>query len=213
MPGYQFDLAFPKDYASDKRRFPLLLFLHGVGERGEDLSLVRRHGPPLLASSKPRPVFLEPFLVLSPQCPSDESWSPPLLVGLLDDVIGKFAVDPRQVYLTGISMGGYGAWQLVLQAPERFAAVAPICGGGDPSRAGQLKGVPVWIFHSAADTVVPVGESDKMFDALAACAAEVTYTRYQARSHEQTWQEAYAHAMLYDWFLRHARGTAPLPDG
>lgn len=127
--------------------------------------------------------------------------------------MNTYSVDARQVYLTGISMGGYGAWQLALYAPERFAAVAPICGGGNPLQARRLLGVPVWMFHSAADTAVPVAESDQMFDALAACSAEVTYTRYRTHSHQETWQEAYAHSMLYDWFLRHRRNQAVMSDG
>ena len=120
-------LYLPADY--DKQdAWPLLLFLHGAGERGDDLELVKKHGPPkLIEQGKPFP-----FIVVSPQCPKDGSWStrPLELTALLDDIAAKYKVDRDRVYLSGLSMGGFGTWLLAGYAPERFAAILPICGGG-----------------------------------------------------------------------------------
>lgn len=202
---YRFDLALPDGYQYGTEQYPLLLFLHGRGERGDDLTLVRRHGPPKLIRGLFRPLYLDPFIILSPQCPADAQWSALALAALLDELLPGLRVDRQRMYLTGISMGGYGAWSLALHRPERFAAVAPICGGGDPALAARLEPVAVWIFHSAGDEVVPVVESDRMFEALARSNANVTYTRYRSLSHVQTWEEAYGEPLLYEWFLRQTR--------
>src|SRR6185312_8308672 len=116
----------PADY--DKQdKWPLLLFLHGAGERGDDLELVKKHGPPKLAAEGKD----FPFIVVSPQCPKDRWWEPIELVALLDDIGSKYKVDADRIYVTGLSMGGFGTWRLAFYAPDRFAAIAPICGGGE----------------------------------------------------------------------------------
>jgi predicted peptidase len=208
-PPYAFHLVLPRDYAQTASAYPLLLFLHGREERGDDLERVKRHGPPKLASGSARPAFLDPFIVLSPQCPLDQDWSVDALVSLLDEVARTFRVNPNRVYLTGISMGGGGAWRLALAQPHRFAALCPICGRGEPEQAARLQNLPIWIFHSASDTIVPVLESDRMFTALQHCNANVTYTRYRALDHVSTWAAAYACPALYEWFLRHSRDGEP----
>lgn len=205
---YPFDLSLPPSYHWTSDPYPLLLFLHGRGECGNNLELVRRHGPPKLASGPKRPAFLEPFIILSPQCPEGENWSPTALTALLDQAGEDLRIDRKRIYLTGLSMGGYGAWYLALEHPERFAALCPICGGGDPRLVERFQDLPIWMFHSANDGVVPVSESDRMFIALQRCQANVTYTRYRALDHVQTWEEAYQYSMLYDWFLRQTRRGA-----
>ena len=205
---YPFDLVLPNDYQQGIAAFPLIFFLHGRGECGANLELVRRHGPPKLAHSPPKPAFLDSFIVLSPQCPEGENWSAGPLTALLDRAVKDLRVDQNRIYLTGISMGGYGAWHLALEQPSRFAALCPICGGGDPRRADRLQNMPIWMFHSAGDGVVPVSESDQMFAALQRCQANVTYTRYRDLDHVQTWEDAYRYPMLYEWFLRHSRNVA-----
>jgi predicted peptidase len=201
--SYRFNVWLPASYAQNTDAYPLLFFLHGAGERGDDLNLLAAHGPPKWASSAQRPAFLEPFIVLAPQCPADQTWSAAPLLELLDDVGARWRIDPRRVYLTGISMGGRGAWSLAQEQPQRFAALCPICGGGDPARAVRLRNLPIWMFHSAADQAVPVVESDRMFAALQQCDATVTYTRYRTLDHVQTWERAYAFAGLYEWLLQH----------
>src|SRR5882757_4227994 len=118
-------LYLPKNYGAPDKKWPLLLFLHGSGERGTDIWKVAAHGPPRNVTNQTD----FPFIVVSPQCPEGQVWSNDPLLGLLDDITARYAVDTTRVYLTGLSMGGYGAWSLGTTHPERFAALAPICGG------------------------------------------------------------------------------------
>jgi len=196
-------LYLPKGYGTDpQKKWPLILFLHGAGERGDDLELVKVHGIPKIL--KRRRNF--PFVVVSPQC-SEDAWWPgevEALAALLDDVVARYAVDPERVYLTGLSMGGFGAWSLAMARPERFAAVAPICGGGNPKHVGVLKDVPVWAFHGALDPVVPLARSEEMVNALQACGGDVRLTVYPDAEHD-SWTRTYEDPELYEWFLRHTR--------
>ncbi len=188
--------------------WPLLLFLHGIGERGADLEAVGRHGPPR--------VVVEgrnlPLAVGSPPCPGGRYWSVPLLTALLDHALGAYAVDPERVYLTGLSMGGHAAWALAVEQPWRFAAVAPVCGGGDPRKAGRLARLPVWAFHGAQDPVVPVAASRAMVEALRRCGGRAELTVYDDAGHD-AWTRTYAGEELYAWLLSHVRrragGTKP----
>jgi predicted peptidase len=199
----------PENYeAGGPRKWPLLVFLHGAGERGTDLQLVTAHGPPKLV--KDRPDF--PFVVVSPQCPKGESWDIEALDELLGDLLSREAIDPKQVYLTGLSMGGYGAWAWAAAHPERFAAIVPICGGGDPIRVRLADGpqrqalaqLPVWAFHGAKDQVVMVTESERMVEAYRMVGNEPKLTVYPEANHD-AWTETYADPALYDWLLQHHR--------
>ncbi|MES2693018.1 MAG: PHB depolymerase family esterase, partial [Verrucomicrobiota bacterium] len=146
--AYKYLVALPTGYASDTtKRWPVLLFLHGSGERGSEVWAVTKHGPAKLvhepAESPAAKLLTENFIVVSPQCPSGTWWDTDGLLGLLDEVIAAQRVDTTRVYLTGLSMGGYGAWDLGLAYPERFAALVPVCGGGNyrtvvASRANKL---------------------------------------------------------------------------
>jgi predicted peptidase len=121
-------LFLPKGYEpKGEKKWPLMIFLHGAGERGSELKKVAVHGPPKIVKSQPD----FPFIVVSPQCPENQTWSNDVVLGLMDEIIATHQVDTNRVYLTGLSMGGYGTWSIALQHPERFAAVAPICGGGN----------------------------------------------------------------------------------
>ena len=199
LPHYRYDVA--PGGSEPARPSPMLIFLHGVGECGSDLALVRRHGPPSLS----RQHGLDRFLVVSPQCPSGSEW----VAGHLDEFIRAamlgLSVDPERVYLTGISMGGFGAWDLAVRSPELFAGVAVVCGGGDARHAARLATVPIWLVHSAGDRSVPVDRTDRLFDALRRHDADVTYTRYKRLGHVETWREFYGSRVLYDWFLQHQR--------
>jgi predicted peptidase len=196
-------LYLPKGYGEKKeQKWPLMLFLHGAGERGNDLNLVKKHGPPKLVDQGKE----FPFIIVSPQCPSESWWTEQLdaLTALLDDVQAKYAVDPDRVYLTGLSMGGFGTWALACRYPERFAAIAPICGGGEWFLAPRLKNVPVWAFHGAKDPVVPLRESTEMVESLKKAGGDVQLTVYPEAQHD-SWTETYNNPKLYDWFLSHRR--------
>jgi predicted peptidase len=203
-------LFLPQDYERNKsKRWPLILFLHGAGERGTNLARVKVHGPPKIVQDQPE----FPFVVVSPQCPTGQRWDNDLLLALLDDVLKKYRIDRKRVYLTGLSMGGFGTWSLGLTHPDRFAAIAPICGGGDPilllladsRKSRALKSLPVWAFHGARDSVVKLGDSERMVEAMRQMGAdEVKFTVYPEADHD-SWTETYNNPALYDWFLSHSR--------
>ena len=206
----QYLIYLPKDYAAQsKKRWPLMLFLHGAGERGTNIAKVAVHGPPKLV--KQGRDF--PFIIVSPQCPNGERWDNDVLLALLDEAGEKYRVDESRVYLTGLSMGGDGTWSLGLTHPERFAAIAPICGGGDPivllladpKKVAATKSLGVWAFHGAKDPVVPPAESERMVEALKKSGCkEVELTVYPEAQHD-SWTETYNNAKLYEWFLAHRR--------
>jgi predicted peptidase len=193
-------LYLPKDYAGSTEKYPLILFLHGAGERGNNLTLVKTHGPPMLAALGKE----FPFIIVSPQCPEEEWWSSECLVMLLDEVASRYRVDKDRVYVTGLSMGGFGTWDLAIKYPERFAAIAPICGGGNPKKVGGIKDLPTWVFHGAKDQTVPVSKSQEMVDALKKAGSDVKFTVYPEADHN-SWTVTYDNPELYEWFLQHHR--------
>jgi predicted peptidase len=201
-------LFLPKEYGADTdKTWPLILFLHGMGERGDDLELIKKHGLPKILDE----VDDFEFIVVSPQCPDDSFWPAETgaLNALLDEVVATYAVDVSRVYLTGLSMGGYGTWRLAVEFPERFAAIAPICGGaifysGLAERIEVLRDVPVWAFHGARDRTVPLAESADLVYALKKCGGTVKFTIYPDAEHD-SWTETYANPELYEWFLQHSR--------
>ncbi|MEM8946403.1 MAG: dienelactone hydrolase family protein, partial [Planctomycetota bacterium] len=149
-------LSLPADY-DQQPSHALLLFLHGAGERGDDqLDRLKVHGPPKLIARGRR----FPCVVVSPQCPLNSWWDAGALSGLLDHIEQNYKIDPKRIYVTGLSMGGYGTWALAMREPDRFAAIAPICGGGNTRAAKYLGKIsaPIWAFHGAKDTVIPLSE-------------------------------------------------------
>jgi predicted peptidase len=197
----QYLLHLPPGY-NKRRRWPLILFLHGMGERGSELEAVKVHGIPRVAEEKPE--LLARFITISPQCPANTYWTHELdaLNGLLDHALEQYSVDPTRIYLTGLSMGGFGTWFLGMSCPERFAAMVPICGGGEPYGAVLLKDVPIWVFHGAKDRIVRPAESRRMVRALKAAGGNVKLTIYPEAEHD-SWTETYNNPELYDWFLQH----------
>jgi predicted peptidase len=197
-------LYLPPDYKEGSgKTWPLLLSLHGAGERGDDLALVAKHGPPKRIEAGAD----FPFIVVSPQCPEETWWEPAPLAALLDQLGGRLAVNPDRVYGTGLSMGGFGTWRMALTEPERFAAIAPICGGGEPLLAGRIADLPVWAFHGAKDDVVPLSRSEDMVTALRDAGGDPKFTVYPEAEHD-AWTETYENEELYDWLLSHRRGRA-----
>ena len=202
-------LYLPEDYDPEKEGgFPSILFLHGAGERGDSLDIVTTWGPPKIAREKGLP-----FIVIAPQCPRNEWWTAMLhpLKQLLDEAITTYNIDTSRIYLTGLSMGGYGAFALSQVHPEYFAAVAPICGGGTPSMVNFSKQPPTWVFHGDQDTIVPIESSQIMVDALRASGSEVEFTIYEGVGHF-SFSRAYNESGLFDWFLEH-KNTGSLPRG
>jgi predicted peptidase len=193
------------------KNWPVILFLHGAGERGVDVLLQTQVG---LGSAIRLHATRWPFIVVIPQCDPNSFWTEPhpeaLALKALKQSMKEFNGDTHRVYLTGISMGGYGNWSLASENPGRFAAIAPICGGirsTAPGRyaelAKKLKNLPIWIFHGDADERVPVSESRQMNEALTALGADVRYTEYRGVGHN-SWDSAYAEPELPQWFLSHS---------
>lgn len=199
---------------------PLLLFLHGSGEAGEDLELVKRHGPPRLIG---RRAELAGFVVVSPQCPANEWWESTSLAALVGEVIeANPRIDTDRLYVTGLSMGGYGTWNLIVDFPGLFVAAVPICGGGDPNRLDpdpppdiepefriefleRVRDLPIWAFHGEDDTVVPVEETLMLVEALRELGSDVRSTIYPGVGHD-SWKKAYADRELYAWLSDQQRG-------
>jgi predicted peptidase len=196
-------LALPEGYdAKRKARHPLVLFLHGSGERGNDLSKVAVHGPPKLVAQGQR----FPFILASPQCPDDAVWNVDDLTALLDDLEERLRVDARRIYVTGLSMGGYGTWDLAMHTPERFAAIAPICGGGFTFFAHKIKHLPVWAFHGAKDKIVPLEATREMVRALRANGNRHVKLSVYPNAGHNAWDKAYGDARLWAWMLEQRRG-------
>jgi len=194
---YLIDL--PKGYEKQES-WPLLLFLHGSGERGTDLELVKMHGPPkLIAQGKDFPC-----IVVSPQCPKNKGWEPIELAALLDEVERKYNVDPDRIYLTGLSMGGLGAWRLAYAIPDRLAAVVPICGIGEPFWTKRYTKVPVWAFVGAKDEASTVSRTQAMVDEMIKHGGTPKLTIYPEAGHD-AWTETYNNPEFYDWLFAQKR--------
>lgn len=198
-------LYLPHDYDQNEDPVPLMLFLHGRGESNGPLQVVAKWGPPQLVA---RGEDL-PYIIVSPQCPADDWWSEPSqqarLVELLDAMIDEYRVDESRIYLTGLSMGGYGSWRLAADHPERFAAVVPICGGGEPEDAEQLKSLPIWVFHGDQDRAVPFARSVEMVEAIKGAGGnKIRFTSLEHVGHN-SWSPAYALPELYQWLDQQKR--------
>jgi predicted peptidase len=202
------------------RRYPLVLFLHGAGERGDDNVLQQIHGVwPILSYMKEKKI--DGYLI-APQCPKGKKWvdtpwdaashtmpknpseSMKLVLELLDKTLKECPVDAQRVYVTGLSMGGYGTWDIVQRYPKLFAAAMPLCGGGDSTLARVIREVPIWAFHGDCDKAVPVKRSRQMVSALWECDGNVRYREYPGVGHN-CWDAAYSDVAVLDWFFSQTR--------
>lgn len=198
----QYLVYLPEGYdPKSRQKWPLIMFLHGAGERGSDLNMVKVHGIPK-EIERGRKV---PAVVIAPQCPADSWWDVNMLVGLLDEAERRYKIDRDREIVTGLSMGGYASWDLASRFPHRFAAIAPVCGGGDPTKIAVAKDLPLWTTHGDADQSVPVAQTDNLVAALkAAGATNVRYDRMPGVPHD-SWTAFYAQDELYTWLLAQKR--------
>ena len=194
-------LYLPKGHGRGKKKWPLMVYLHGSGERGSNLELVKTHGPPKLIEAEQE----FPFIVVSPQCPADGWWTNDMISTLLDDLEQNLQVDSSRVYLTGLSMGGFGTWAMAGEFPNRFAAIAPICGGGLELWMRNITHLPVWAFHGAKDDIVPLEQTTRLVDELKRLGSKkVKLTVFKNADHD-SWTRAYANPKLYEWMLAQVR--------
>ncbi len=205
-------LALPDGYDKDPaRQYPLIVSLHGAGERGDDLQALPLHGiPRIVREGAPLTPF--PFITLCPQCAQDTTWRDHMdeVRALLDATVAEYRVDRSRIYLTGYSMGGSAIWDWAADEPKRFAAIVPICGRGDPFhgfpyRVSALLKTPIWVFHGALDDEVPLTESATLVKILHDWGGNVRFTVYPYTAHD-CWTETYANPELYEWLLQHTRG-------
>lgn len=198
--GYMINL--PDGY-DGKTKYPMIVALHGAGERGTDVSLVLVHGVMKYVAAG---LKLD-AIVIAPQCPTDFTWN--LLTAelkeLIDHVASEYAVDTDKISLTGLSMGGFGTWEMGICYPGFFAALAPVCGGGMSWRAGLIGKTPVWAFHGDADNVVPPENSYMMVKSLKSRGGNVKLTVFSGVAHN-SWQPAYEDTKVIEWLISHKRG-------
>ena len=193
----------------DAKKWPTIIYLHGAGDRGWDVAELAFS--PIVKYAKGRKDF--PFIVIAPRCPAADWWPNlvPELEDFLDEIIAKYPIDTERIYLTGLSMGGYGSWRLAAEHPERFAAAVPICGGGDPQYVERIKDLPIWDFHGGKDPTVPIEQSYEMIEALRKVHGRVRFTVYAQAGHN-CWDQAYNTDELYSWMLGQSRGKPAEPQ-
>ena len=178
------------DRIEEQTQYPLVLFLHGAGPRGNDNRSHLIEVPARLTHEQWRTRF--PCFLAAPQCPQGSHWTAQIgvLVSLIEALCERYPIDRRRIYLTGLSMGGFGSWHLAADRPDLFAAVVPICGGGDPAQAERLADVPLWAVHGAADRVVPVASTRQMIDAIRQAGGDPKYTELPGVGHD-CWTKTY----------------------
>lgn len=201
---YNFNYAqyLPKDF-DDTKEYPLVLFLHGAGERGDDIDVAARYG----YMKHIRDEGMEyPFICISPQCPYDKYWGcyTESLLAFLEYILTTLPIDKKRVYLTGLSMGGTGTWMLAMAAPDMFAAIAPICGSGIYWNAEAIKDIPVFIYHGDCDDVVPISESINMLSKINTIGGNAQIKICYGVAHN-AWDYAYSENELVEWFLSHKK--------
>lgn len=196
---YPHKIYLPKDYVPQKNdKLPLIVFLHGANAIGDDFQKVQQEGLAKLMEENKK----LPCIVVAPQCPDNEnSWVPAKVKYLVDKIIKLYPVDEKRIYITGLSMGGFGTWATLESYPDLFAAAAPICGGGDPNDVTEIKSIPIWCFHGDSDNVVPIRFSQNIVNALKQIGGNVQFTVYPGVGHD-CWTQTYQNEELYKWMLQ-----------
>ncbi|MDF1814827.1 MAG: LysM peptidoglycan-binding domain-containing protein [Verrucomicrobiales bacterium] len=207
-PAWRYLLHLPEGYKKSEKPWPMIFFLHGRSIRGNDLATVKRYGPPAFLDKKPH----FPFVVVSPQLPG-HSWPSQSLLELLDEVTSLYNVDRSRIYLTGVSMGGGGAWYLAAADQKRFAALAPLCGYGGIALAGKLDDLPIWAFHGLEDDIVSIEPHRKLVEAVNQAGGSARLTEIPGGDHGNIIFPTYKRDDLYQWFLSHSRGEGTAASG
>ena len=195
-------ILLPPKTVKEGETYPLIVCLHGAGERGTDTELLYVHGIPKYV----RQGLDIPAFILAPQCPNGFCWNsfPIQVKELIDKTVAQNPIDPDRITATGLSMGGFGSWDLAVTYPDFFAGIAPICGGGLSWRCSALKNRPIWAFHGDSDTVVPPKNSIEMVDAVKAAGGNPKLTLFHNVGHN-AWEPAYEDTKLINWLLAQKR--------
>lgn len=210
----------PEASEAQGETYPLVIFLHGAGERGNDNQYQLKHVISRFVSRDMRAKY--PTYMIVPQCPKNKAWANfergdqlklkeeptdegRMVMELIEEMIAKYPIDKDRIYIGGLSMGGFGTWDLVARNPEKFAAAFPICGGGDPDQAEKYLNIPLWCFHGADDTVVPPVLSRRMIDAIRAKGGSPIYTEFEGTGHD-SWSATFGeNPFVYDWIFSQRR--------
>jgi predicted peptidase len=197
------------DSIEEGKQYPLVIFFHGTGERGDDNEASLKHIAPLFLDEKNREDY--PAFVMVPQCPKDQRWTYPgwyaepkepmsTAIELIDSLLVEPGIDTTRIYITGLSMGGFATWYLITRYPNKFAAAVPICGGGDWSRVRAFAHMPIWAFHGREDDIIPVEQSRNMIRAIKKAGGKPRYTEYRKVKHD-SWEKAYKESELLSWMF------------
>ena len=202
--NFSYVTYLPKDY-DEKKTYPLVFFLHGAGERGDDLDVASRHGFMKYVREEGKDY---PFIFVAPQCPNNKYWGcyTESLIAFLDYICDTLPVDLNRVYLTGLSMGGTGTFMLAMAAPERFAAIAPVCGSGIYWYGEVFVDIPVYMYHGDCDDIVPIQESISMLNSINKRGGNAKLKICYGVGHN-AWDIAYAGDELAEWLLSHKKQT------
>lgn len=201
---YDYLLYLPKDYSSETKKYPLLIYLHGGSQKGNDLNKLKTYGLPYLIDKGQN----FDFIIASPQCPENKYWSTEnWFDSLYSDLIMRYRIDTNRVYCTGISMGGYGTYIVAMDFPDKFAAIVPLCGGindSDTLRVCNLRNIPIWTFHGTADDKILISETERIVRGLKKCKGKIKFTKLQNEGHgiEYLYETK---PQIYKWLLKHKR--------
>jgi len=202
---YNYLLHVPEDYNKDpNKKWPVIFYLHGRHASGKNLQSLKRYGLPYYISKGKQ----MDFVVVSPQCPWGKNWaSEDWFNPVYDEVATKLRIDDSRIYLMGMSMGGFGTWEIANRMPERFAAISPMCGGANLKWVDQLSKIPTWVFHGTADRQIPISRSEVMVRALEKLKANIKFTRLINQGHDISKQ--FNNDELYSWLLKHSLERLP----
>ena len=211
--GYRALVLVPTNMSESKSgKLPAILFLHSIGERGNNLNLLKQNGFPRVIEGDQQ----FPFVFIMPQCPSSTEWyytnadNIGAMGMFLDDILARFPVDPDRLYITGLSMGGIGSWYFAIKMPSRFAALVPVAFRGDGWSPSPAKDIPVWAFHGVKDGVIPISKAQELVDQFRAAGGSIKFDPYPNGAHDgSTWTVTYNNPDVYDWLLRKKRIAPP----
>lgn len=206
--GFNYLLFMPAvDREKFNGKYPLIIFLHGLGERGNDLQILKREGLPKLLDGDTN----FPFMVISPQCPESTEWyytnedNVKTFELMISDAIIRFPIDSSRIYITGLSMGGIGTWYFTIKLPMLFAAMAPVAFRGDGWSPCPAKEIPAWAFHGMNDSVISLSKAEQIVNQFKDCGGHIEFTVYLNAGHD-SWTTTYNNPDLYSWFLQHKKG-------
>jgi predicted peptidase len=198
---YKYLVYTPGDYSNNsEKKWPLIIYLHGRSACGSNFDKVRRYGLPFFMD---RGMQLD-AIVAAPQCPEGKNWvADNWFMPFLNDIKDKYNIEAERIYLTGMSLGGFGAFSIAIKYPDVFAAVVPLCGGGQPTIVCPMKDIPTWVFHGDKDELVPLKRSQEMVEALEKCGGNPKFTVLKGQPHDI--HRTYNNPELYEWMLKQSK--------